>query len=100
MSSPGNSWRDNQGSLQTDGYAEYEKVLCRVHALCWVHVWWKFIEAIPADMPREGVAQTTCGQAIQYILLQRKQLSAYLEYGEAALTNNICERAIRNCSNR
>lgn len=26
----------------------------------------------------------------------RKQLSAYLEYGEAAMTNNICEWAIRN----
>lgn len=32
----------------------------------------------------------------QYILLHRKQLSAYLEFGEAAMTNNICERAIRN----
>ncbi|WP_366945833.1 transposase [uncultured Acidaminococcus sp.] len=30
------------------------------------------------------------------MLLHRKQLSAYLEYGEAAITNNICERAIRN----
>ncbi|WP_455788245.1 IS66 family transposase [Acidaminococcus fermentans] len=36
------------------------------------------------------------GKAIQYILLHRKQLSAYPEYGEAAMTNNICERAIRN----
>ena len=143
-----------QGILQTDGYAGYEKVPCKVHALCWVHARRNFVNAIPADMPKEEVAQTTCGQAIQklgeifaedkklaeldpekrkeerlrlekskleayfawletkmgeqpslksplgkaiqYILLHRKQLSAYLEYGEAAMTNNICERAIRN----
>ena len=47
-------------------------------------------------MDEQPRLKSPLGKAIQYILLHRKQLSAYLEYGEAAMTNNICERAIRN----
>lgn len=47
-------------------------------------------------MDEQPSLKSPLGKAIQYILLHRKQLSAYLEHGEAAMTNNICERAIRN----
>ena len=36
------------------------------------------------------------GKAVQYSLSHKKELQAFLKSGNAALSNNICERAIRN----
>ncbi len=36
------------------------------------------------------------GKAIQYSLSHKEELQAFLKSGNAALSNNICERAIRN----
>ena len=36
------------------------------------------------------------GKAVQYSLAHQEELQAFLEDGNAALSNNICERAIRN----
>ncbi len=36
------------------------------------------------------------GKAVQYSLAHQEERQAFLEDGNAALSNNICERAIRN----
>ena len=58
-----------------------------------LEAYFTWLETKMDEQPR---LKSPLGKAIQYILLHRKQLRAYLEYGEAAMTNNICERAIRN----
>ena len=141
------------GILQTDGYAGYEQISCKAHALCWVHARRYFVDAIPAGISPEEAAESISGQAIRkinelfaldkelshksaeerqaerlrlekdkleaffvwlegiqpkvlpksalgkavnYALNHRKGLSAFLTDGNIALSNNICERAIRN----
>ena len=141
------------GILQTDGYAGYEQISCKAHALCWVHARRYFVDAIPAGISQEDAAESISGQAIRkinelfaldkelshksaeerqterlrlekdkleaffvwleriqpkvlpksalgkavnYALNHRKGLSVFLTDGNIALSNNICELAIRN----
>ena len=142
-----------EGILQTDGYAGYEQIPCKEHALCWVHARRYFVDAIPAGISQEEAAESISGQtirkineifaldkdlshksaeerqaerlrlekdkleaffvwlerikpktlpksalgkAVNYALNHRKGLSVFLQDGNIALSNNICERAIRN----
>lgn len=39
--------KEYKGTLQTDGYAGYEQVAYRAHALCWAHARRYFVEALP-----------------------------------------------------
>ena len=52
-------------------------------------VWLKTIQ--PETTPKSAL-----GKAVNYALNHQKGLSVYLHHGEAAMSNNICERAIRN----
>lgn len=45
---------------------------------------------------RTAKPEVAAGEGYPTCTFHRKQLSAYLEYGEAAMTNNICEQTIRN----
>ena len=40
--------------------------------------------------------KSALGKAVNYALNHRKRLSVFLQDGNIALSNNICERAIRN----
>ena len=51
------------GILQTDGYAGYEQISCKAHALCWVHARRYFVDAIPAGISQEEAAKSISGQA-------------------------------------
>lgn len=50
-----------------------------------------WLKTIQPDMPQKSAL----GGAVAYALNHEKGLCAYLHHGEAALSNNICERAIR-----
>ncbi len=52
-------------------------------------MWLKAIQ--PETTPKSAL-----GKAVNYALNHQKGLSVYLHHGEAAMSNNICERAIRN----
>ena len=52
-------------------------------------VWLKAIQ--PETAPKSAL-----GKAVNYVLNHQEGLSVYLSHGEAAMSNNICERAIRN----
>ena len=56
-----------KGILQTDGYADYEKIPCKEHALYWVHARRYFVDAIPAGISQEAAAESISGQAIRKI---------------------------------
>ncbi|WP_196592889.1 IS66 family transposase [Pectinatus sottacetonis] len=145
--------KDYKGILQTDGYAGYEQISSKEHALCWVHARRYFVDSIPAGLTKEDAATSVSGQAIQrineffaldkgladktpearqaerlrliknkleaffawletirpgtlpksalgkavnYTLNHKEGLRVFLKDGNVALSNNICERAIRN----
>ena len=145
--------KEYNGNLLTDGYAGYEQVACRAHALCWAHARRYFVEALPTGLKQEEADASISGQAIKrinelfaldktladktpeerqqerlrlekdkleaffawlekaqpgilpksalgkavnYALNHKEGLSVYLNDGNAALSNNICERAIRS----
>ena len=44
----------------------------------------------------KAAPKSALGKAIQYVLGSKDGLTAYLKDGHSALSNNICERAIRN----
>jgi hypothetical protein len=52
-------------------------------------VWLKTIQ--PETAPKSAL-----GKAVNYVLNHQEGLSVYTTHGEAAMSNNICERAIRN----
>ena len=56
-----------EGILQTDGYAGYEQIPCKEHALCWGHAHRYFVDAIPAGISQEDAAESVSGQAIRKI---------------------------------
>ncbi|XOQ25981.1 MAG: transposase [Mitsuokella multacida] len=48
------------------------------------------------DIQPKVLPKSKLGKAIQYSLSHKDGLQAYLQDGNIALSNNICERAIRN----
>ena len=48
------------------------------------------------DVMPKVLPKSKLGKAIQYSLAHQEELQAFLEDGNTALSNNICERAIRN----
>ena len=52
-------------------------------------VWLKTIQ--PETAPKSAL-----GKAVNYVLNHQECLSVYTAHGEVAMSNNICERAIRN----
>ncbi len=48
------------------------------------------------DIELKVLPKSKLGKAVQYSLSHKEALQAFLKSGNAALSNNICERAIRN----
>lgn len=48
------------------------------------------------DIEPQVLPKSKLGKAVQYSLSHKEALQAFLKSGNAALSNNICERAIRN----
>ena len=48
------------------------------------------------DIELNVLPKSKLGKAVQYSLSHKEALQAFLKSGNAALSNNICERAIRN----
>lgn len=48
------------------------------------------------DIEPKVLPKSKLGKAVQYSLSHKEALQAFLKSGNAALSNNICERAIRN----
>ena len=53
-----------------------------------------FTNTIPAGTA--ALPKSALGKAVNYVLNHRNGLSVFLQDGNIALSNNICERAIRN----
>ena len=55
-----------QGALQTDGYAGYDKLPVRLHALCWAHARRKFVYALPeAERKSPEKSKRVAGEVIR-----------------------------------
>lgn len=55
-----------KGALQTDGYAGYNKIPVRLHALCWAHARRKFVYALPeAERKTPEKSKKIAGEAIR-----------------------------------
>ncbi len=57
---------------------------------------WRLISQWLKEIQPKALPKSKLGKAIQYSLSHKDGLQVYLQDGNIVLSNNICERAIRN----